>query len=630
MVKVCVIGAGACGLVALKECLENGLDAVALELGTDIGGVFAHYQPHYNLTITNHMMAYSDFPFHKPLMYSFLKDYHDYLKLYAEKFGLMKKIEFNSSVETVKMDPVTEKWSVLVEKRDKVTGLVTTETRVFDAVIVASGAHLKKNIPDLTGFTGEVIHSQEWNEKKMAIHEKKHRVMIIGTGESSADVIENSSKLAAKTTVWSRRKPLMAPRFIAPGLMEKDCSTGKVYPLCYYLESATTSRGFQALTYYQNHFLKWMIYKFFWPLDKSKSAMREWVLDQTNNEPWRGEYCQFSTKNCKLGECAAAGTVDLVVADKVSYSGKTVKFSNGKSLDVDTIVLCTGFQTTFPFLDGIDVSQVPRDMWKHSIPAKYGRKGLFFVGFARPHQGGIPACGEMHSRYIALLLAGKKTLPSNYEEMIKIEAAAEDNLYINSPNLKTLVDYPSLMENMAQLIGCVPRIPFLVTLCGYLSTASLAGAGLLFADVFLKPEVAALLPAQAAAVAGPLLVKDNAATLLAMSALFFAAQFAVHDGFLIKYLFFPAWGCWYRLNGPGANPAAVKAVLDNFPLTKFYGQGIFNPLSLGVVCLYPFAKVYTTLGGLVRTLTGGASWTGAYQWGTPGFLKLHGNKVPQW
>lgn len=42
--RVCVVGAGASGLPAVKSCLEEGLEVVCYEKTTDVGGLW-NYRP---------------------------------------------------------------------------------------------------------------------------------------------------------------------------------------------------------------------------------------------------------------------------------------------------------------------------------------------------------------------------------------------------------------------------------------------------------------------------------------------------------------------------------------------------------------------------------------------------------
>lgn len=174
--------------------------------------------------------------------------------------------------------------------------------------------------------------------------------------------------------------------------------------------------------------------------------------------PNKCEFAGFVTKNQKLAECVQDKRADLIIASNVSYNGNKATFSNGRTIEVDVIVLNTGFNLKFPFLDEIDIKQCPRTWFKHSIPPKYGNK-LAFVGFGRPHQGGIPAVGEMQARYIALLFSGQRTLPANYAQAAKEEGEFEDAFYELTPNLKTLCDYPCMMNSLSRLIGCEPSLP---------------------------------------------------------------------------------------------------------------------------------------------------------------------------
>mmetsp|Transcript_21590 Transcript_21590/g.50080 ORF Transcript_21590/g.50080 Transcript_21590/m.50080 type:complete len:90 (+) Transcript_21590:167-436(+) len=79
--KVLILGAGPSGLVALKEMREKGHDAHILEKSQLIGGVFSRDKySAYNLTISNHLMSFSDFPPQEGLRISSKDEYCDYLE----------------------------------------------------------------------------------------------------------------------------------------------------------------------------------------------------------------------------------------------------------------------------------------------------------------------------------------------------------------------------------------------------------------------------------------------------------------------------------------------------------------------------------------------------------------------
>jgi len=72
---VAIVGAGPCGLVALKEMREAGIQAFIIEASGVVGGVFAHPLPCFNLTVSNYFMAFSDFPPKSDLEYSTMAAY---------------------------------------------------------------------------------------------------------------------------------------------------------------------------------------------------------------------------------------------------------------------------------------------------------------------------------------------------------------------------------------------------------------------------------------------------------------------------------------------------------------------------------------------------------------------------
>jgi hypothetical protein len=92
---------------------------------------------------------------------------------------------------------------------------------------------------------------------------------------------------------------------------------------------------------------------------------------------------------------------------------------------------------------------------------------------------------------------------------------------------------------------------------------------------------------------------------------------------LFKYLFYPLWPCWYRLDGVGANRAAAMAVLDKFPISKafkltpyhFFATPQYVTSKLLAIVTYPF----TPKVGLDRV--------GLWMWVRPKHYVLHGNSM---
>jgi dimethylaniline monooxygenase (N-oxide forming) len=192
--RACVIGAGVAGLTALKHCLEEGFDTVCFEKDTDVGGLWNYHDKNkdgltslYNscsINTSKEMTCFSDFPIPKEFP-NFMdhKHFKKYLKLYADNFGLMNCIQFETNVDKVEKFE-GNRWKV------KYTNIKSGKSsiEIFDFVMVCNGHLHEPNIPVFPGldrFKGKVIHTREF--KTFHGFEDK-RILVIGIGNSGADV----------------------------------------------------------------------------------------------------------------------------------------------------------------------------------------------------------------------------------------------------------------------------------------------------------------------------------------------------------------------------------------------------------------------------------------------------------
>lgn len=114
--RVIIVGAGPCGLVALKEMREAGHNVHIFERSSTVGGVFAGAAayPNLHLTISNWAMAFSDFSDPRRLCYSSAEEYLAYLQSYARHFGLEDHISYYSEVQTAALDKDDGRWRMEV------------------------------------------------------------------------------------------------------------------------------------------------------------------------------------------------------------------------------------------------------------------------------------------------------------------------------------------------------------------------------------------------------------------------------------------------------------------------------------------------------------------------------------
>jgi len=467
--RVLVIGAGPSGLAALKEMLQHGHDAMAVEKTSEIGGVFglnsSMLYEGLHLTSSNFFTAFSDFPpVDDAIRYWTAREYGEYLVRYAEHFGLLSKIRLNTQVNHARLRS-DEKWEVVVQGIDG-----QTEQLVFDAMVVATGTNQEPKLPKFPGFTGQVVHSAHYNN---SVPFAGKRVLAVGTGESGSDVAASLTENAESVTVWARRPPLIAPRFLGTGERESSLFERTDLKPMQFLEAASSGRARSSLSHVSNALLMWGL---LWPLQAKSGDQRriqfDWYNIHKDQHPdlyWQAEFVAAPTKNFRLAELAHAGEAEVIVAQTAKFNGTTVTFkdvlfanksrteAHEKGFEIDAIVCSCGYQSTLKWLD-VEVEMNPRTWFKHAFPPELGDK-LFMVGFARPHQGSLPAASELVARYGAMVFSGERELPQGYERIAFKEGLQEDELFKVDPKLKSLVDFSAFTDIMSKMIGCEAKRP---------------------------------------------------------------------------------------------------------------------------------------------------------------------------
>ncbi|MEL7145518.1 MAG: hypothetical protein AAFO69_04050, partial [Bacteroidota bacterium] len=321
------------------------------------------------------------------------------------------------------------------------------------------------------------IHSSEYTNNEQF---KDKNVLVVGIGESASDIAAEVCEVAKSTTVWSRRPFLIAPRFPLVTMNNDSYDEHKMLtdePEKYkwvsdFLEFGTISRLANSMSMACYSAIRILLFNI-WNTGFVGSLPRRlsfWVREVTKrNNYWQQDQTMVATKNSRLATMSDKGKLNIIVSKSMQSDGKKVTFpetvmykgeamdQTSKSFEFDAIIACSGYQTKFDWLD-VDIDFNPRTWYKHCFAPGYGEK-LMFLGWARPHQGGIPACAEILSRYGALLIGGERTLPADYEHRALKEGRIEREFYSATPDLNTLVDYPAFMESLAKLIGCKPKAP---------------------------------------------------------------------------------------------------------------------------------------------------------------------------
>lgn len=220
--SVCIVGAGAAGLCALRHFAARpdlfgevvayeqsgtvgGTWNYSEQTGTDANGLPVHssmYRDlHTNLPIQ--IMEFPDFPAENCTeSYVHHTEVARYLRDYSSHFCLDKLIRFHHYLKQLSRDHTNDCWNITVH--DLTENL--TFTRQFDIVILCPGRHSVPNWPSiksLNSFTGRMIHSHDYRCREPYTG---HQVAVVGGGPSGIDIALEISKVADDVIFINRTK----------------------------------------------------------------------------------------------------------------------------------------------------------------------------------------------------------------------------------------------------------------------------------------------------------------------------------------------------------------------------------------------------------------------------------------
>ncbi|MGM8871814.1 flavin-containing monooxygenase [Psychrobacter sp. 2Y5] len=206
-----VIGAGPMGLATARNLQKLDIPFVGFEGHSDVGGLWDIDNPHSTMYETAHLISskrmteFSEFPMPDSVAsYPHHSELRQYFQDFADKYHLKSHYEFSTRV--VSLEPEGDKWRLVSEHNGK------QQSRVFTGVLIANGTLHKPNMPNLPGeFAGKLMHSSEYRDP--SIFTDKH-VLIVGCGNSGADIAVDAVHHARSVAISLRRGYYFLPKFI--------------------------------------------------------------------------------------------------------------------------------------------------------------------------------------------------------------------------------------------------------------------------------------------------------------------------------------------------------------------------------------------------------------------------------
>ncbi|XP_074076977.1 flavin-containing monooxygenase 5-like [Macrotis lagotis] len=444
--KIAVIGAGVSGLGAIKVCLEEGLEPTCFEGSHDIGGLWRYeennesgrlYSVYKSATCntSKEMTAYSDYPFpdHYP-NYLHNSKIMKYLQMYVKHFDLLKYIHFQTKVCSVKKRSdfsSTGQWDVVVDANGK------QESYVFDAIMVCSGYYNDpyfpiENFPGITRFKGPYFHSWEYKSPEKFLGK---RILVVGIGNTGADVASELSHVAKKVYLSTRRGAWIWNRVWDNG-----------NPMDTVLFTRFNSFINRLLT-------TSMINK--WAENKLNAKFNHEIYGLKSEHRFLSHQATLSDE---LPHQIISGRLQ-VKSNVKEFTENAVIFEDGSQVHVDIVIFATGYTFNFHFLEDNSVLDSQCSMYKFVFSPQLEKPTLAFIGIVQP-MGAILPVSELQSRWATRVFKGLNKLPSASDMMIEIKQIQDkmENQFLKNRRDARRVPFVDYMDEIASEIKVKPNL----------------------------------------------------------------------------------------------------------------------------------------------------------------------------
>lgn len=358
--SVAIIGAGFGGMAAAVALRQAGFDDITIiERADGVGGTWrSNTYPGAACDVQSHLYSLSFAPNREwSRTYARQPEILAYLESVADDFDLRRHLRLGTGVRRAHWREDEDRWQLELEfpggqeRSDPGTDSAGTETLSSDVVVSAVGLFAAPRLPELEGladFTGPLVHTSRWDD---TISWAGMRVAVIGTGASGVQVIPELADVAAKVTVFQRTPPWMVP---------KDDRYFSAEELERFRDDPAAAAAERDRIWHEFHVNTSVAADD--PLVAGRQGYAKAFLDaQVADEALRAELTPdypFRCKRVLLGDgyyqALQRDHVELISDPILRITERAIETASGRRIEVDVIVLATGFETS-QYLSGLDV-----------------------------------------------------------------------------------------------------------------------------------------------------------------------------------------------------------------------------------------------------------------------------------
>jgi hypothetical protein len=294
-------------------------------------------------------------------------------------------------------------------------------------LMVANGHHWNPRWPDIPGdFAGRYLHSHDF--KRADDQWRDQRVLVIGAGNSAADVAVETSRVARSVHMAVRSPQWFVPKYLFGLPADVIAARQRWVP------PGLRQRGLTLL------------------LRTLQGSYAKIGLPENT----RPVLSQHPTLNSDLLDLFRHGRV-VARPGVTRFDGHTVHFGDGTQDTYDIVVAATGFKITFPFfepgfLDLEEATSVPlyRKMMHPDVPTVY------FIGLFQP-LGCIWPLADHQAKLACADITGRYRRPADLRARIAHEIAHPHYAMDQAPRHSTEVDYHRFRDELLAELATAER-----------------------------------------------------------------------------------------------------------------------------------------------------------------------------
>lgn len=202
--KTIIIGAGPAGLSTAYELTKLGISPLVLEKTQAIGDVWRNHYDGLRLNSGNRLSQLPGSPFPSSASaWPTREEMVNVLQTFPERGSFC--VQTNIEVTAVEYDRSNDFWTVAASNGKQWNART---------IVVATGGARIPVLPNYEGmntFSGDIIHSSKF--KNGEIYQGKH-MLVIGSGNSAAEIASRLVPYAASVTLSARTPPHILPKSI--------------------------------------------------------------------------------------------------------------------------------------------------------------------------------------------------------------------------------------------------------------------------------------------------------------------------------------------------------------------------------------------------------------------------------